>query len=179
MSEKFIRTMTIEDVDTVDDLLYKTWLNTYVNDELGITEEVLRNFLDKRFKDLDIEHRQKLFELKQGDNSRRMVIEVDGVVAGMCVAIKRKDFNQLQVLYVLPEYQGMGLGRALWEESLKFFDKEKKIIVQVASYNKKAIKFYESLGFAMSGPVSIEKSLKLGDGVIIPESEMTIEVSRS
>lgn len=93
----------------------------------------------------------------------------------MCNGLKNKDYNELSAIYVLPKYQRLGLGYALWEEVKKFFSTEKNIIVHVASYNKKAINFYEKLGFIKTGKIFSDEKHKMRNKAIIPETEMIIK----
>lgn len=40
---------------------------------------------------------------------------------GFYQAEKEKDYNELQIIYVLPGYQGRGIGKALAKKALSFF----------------------------------------------------------
>jgi ribosomal protein S18 acetylase RimI-like enzyme len=80
----------------------------------------------------------------------------------------------LQAIYVLPEYQGRGVGKALWNEIRKNFDPKRKTIVNVAIYNIKAISFYEKLGFKDTGKRWQDETFKMKSGSRIPEMEMEL-----
>ncbi len=82
-------------------------------------------------------------------------------------------------LYILPEYQGKGVGKMFWGECVKYFDNNKKIIVQVATYNTGAIKFYEKLGFKDNGKRFSEERLRMPiSRVLIPEMEMEVNIKK-
>ena len=79
---------------------------------------------------------------------------------------------------MLPDFQGMGLGRELLQKALNWLGREKVIFVIVASYNTKAIKFYERFGFVKTGKdVHSEGVDPLPSGKIIPEIEMAKRIS--
>jgi ribosomal protein S18 acetylase RimI-like enzyme len=70
------------------------------------------------------------------------------------------------------EYQGKGIGKSMWNELLNFFDPTKKIMVEVADYNKNAIRFYESLGFVDTGERFVDENIMSRRDFIIPEMRM-------
>lgn len=162
---------TPDDAQIINELRYKTWLATYPNQELGITVDDIHD----RFKNISSEETiQKGKEkLKQTDERRTLVAKQLDKIVGFCFCVKSEEKNQLQAIYILPEYQRRGIGKKLWERSLDFFDTHKDIVVEVADYNTPAIKFYESLGFTDSGKRN--EHLKLKSGAIIPEMEMIIK----
>ncbi len=90
--------------------------------------------------------------------------------------VRNEDYNQLKTIYVLPEFQGKGIGKMLYEEVVKFSDPEKDTIVHVATYSKQAIEFYKKLGFVDTGKRFSEERFKMKSGAIIPEMEMILKV---
>jgi ASC-1-like (ASCH) protein len=48
----------------------------------------------------------------------------------------------------LPEYQGKGIGKKLFRKALEWMDPDAEI--EVAAYNEKAIKFYQSFGYRVT-----------------------------
>lgn len=98
-------------------------------------------------------------------------------VVGVCRVVIHADQNKLQAIYVLPGYQGKGLGEKLWIYAQRFFDPNKDIIVQVASYNEGAISFYRGLGFEDTGKEWIDEEFRMKSGAGIPETEMVIKVN--
>ena len=57
----------------------------------------------------------------------------------------------LSAIYVLPEYQGRGVGRQLMEQGMEWLGSNKDIILDVVSYNDKATAIYEKMGFGEVG----------------------------
>lgn len=84
--------------------------------------------------------------------------------------------NELQAIYVLPERQGMGIGKLLWKRAVEFFDGKLPVVLQVANYNESAISFYQRLGFSMhTGRFHTKDSHALKNGKEIPVMTMVIE----
>ena len=168
-----IAAVTPDDERGMAEVFYKTWLDTYPNEEAGITIDDIED----RYKDTFTEEslrkrRERTANLPEGENL--ILAKENEKVVGVCRAIRHPDKNQIQALYVLPEYQGRGVGRLLWEEAQKSFDLNKDIIVQVATYNSKAIGFYEKLGFEDTGKRWKDDKFKMKSGAMMPEMEMVI-----
>jgi ribosomal protein S18 acetylase RimI-like enzyme len=54
----------------------------------------------------------------------------------------------LDRLYVLPSYQGQGVGKSLLESVIEHFKGLKEMFVDVEELNKGAIEFYKRQGFS-------------------------------
>ncbi len=70
------------------------------------------------------------------------------------------------------------MGLKLWEQAQELMDSSLLTIVQVATYNKKAIKFYEKLGFKDNGNRHENEKTRMKSGAIIPEMEMELKEIR-
>jgi ribosomal protein S18 acetylase RimI-like enzyme len=164
-----------EDARGIVNVLHKTWLTTYPNKELGITTEDI----DESYKESFTEENLK----KLGDkialansNEKRLVAKIGKDIVGVATMVKNEDNNQLRTIYVLPEFQGKGIGKMLWGEARKFCDLAKDIIVQVATYNQNTIEFYKRLGFVDTGKRFGDTSWRAKKmGISIPEMEMIIK----
>lgn len=162
-----------EDAEEIQLVFYKTWLNTYPNKEVGVTLEDIED----RFKDKLTSEGVRKYEDRiknQPSNQRILVARLNDKIVGVCVLIKHKDMNELRAIYVLPEFQGKGVGMALWYSSHSFFDKKKDIVLEVATYNTKAIDFYTKLGFKDTGKRFFNERFRMKSGVLIPEMEMVL-----
>ncbi len=179
MAEKEILEIKIdharpEDAEEAQLVFYCTWLDTYPNEESGITREAI----EERYKDrLTPEGVAKFAEkiARPEPNSQFLVARMGEKIIGVCRVRKDEKQNQLGAIYVLPEYQRLGVGDKLWQEAKKFFDAGKDIIVNVAIYNNKAINFYKKLGFIDTGKRFAEENFRLARDISIPEMEMVIE----
>ena len=59
--------------------------------------------------------------------------------------------GELFALYVLSEYYGAGVGRALLDEALRLLGERRRVRLDVLADNARAIAFYEKNGFRRSG----------------------------
>lgn len=165
-----------DDVVGIQEVFYKTWLDTYPNKESGVTVDDIEDQYKDAFTEETI--RQRREGLASPKKERTLLVAKEGdIVVGVCRIVRRSDKNQLQAIYVLPEFQGKGIGRLFWEEAKKFFDKEKDIVVEVATYNSNAIEFYKKLGFLDTGRRFHDEKFKMKSGAVIPEMEMEIKAN--
>lgn len=172
-----IREASPEDSSEMREVLYKTWLDTYPNEEAGITRDDIEDFNARRNSPEEIRQREESLKTKK-ENELRLVSEVDGKIVGLATFVRHGVKNQLQAIYVLPEVQGMGVGKKLWAEGSKFFDPTKETIVNVATYNDQAINFYKKLGFEDTGIRFAEERFKMKSGAVIPEMTMIIKAKK-
>lgn len=174
MSNIEIKNVEKEDARGILDVQYRTWLSTYPNEKVGITTEDIKDRFEPRFSEEGILKREKGIE-NLAPNEKYLVAKDGDKIVGMCFAKIHDTKNQLQAIYILPEYQGQGLGYKLWNEVLDFFDMTKDIYVEVADYNEKAISFYKKLGFAETGRRFSDENFKMKSGALLPEMELVIK----
>jgi len=164
---------TPADARNIQNVFYKAWLRTYPNEEAGVTVDDIED----RFKDSFSEERIQRLQNRihwSPPNERFLVARVAGKAVAACRVIRNEDKNDLQAIYILPEYQGQGIGRQLWNEGKTFFDDTKDTFVEVAAYNQNAIDFYTKLGFEDTGKRFVDEKFRLKSGATIPQMEMRI-----
>lgn len=160
-----------EDVRAVQEVVHKTWRVSSPNAELGITVEDIDAFHADLLTDAALAARAaNIRDPKPGEV--RLVAKTNGHVIGMCYGIELEAANKLSALYLLPEYQGKGIGYRLWDAARLKFNTAKPTILHVATYNAKAIAFYEKLGFIKTGKEWQDEKFKMKSGAIIPQLEM-------
>lgn len=163
-----------EDAKAITNVYYKTWLETYPNNQLGITrDDIEESYKDSFSEENIIKAEKRIQELPS--NVKSLVAKVNGLIVGVATMVINKSNNQLKTIYVLPEYQGHGIGKKLWEEARRFCDPTKDIIVQVATYNKNTIEFYKKLGFVDTGKRFTDDKFTFKSGTKLPEMEMVIK----
>lgn len=164
-----------KDAEAIREVSRLGWLATYPNDEHGITREDI----DERFAFKTEKDRQKLIEdrkQKIADPLWRYWVAKDGEeVIGFSIARRGEKSNIVEAIYLLPDYQGKGLGEQLTQTALVWLGKEKDIEVNVAKYNDRAIKFYEKFGFRKTGIEPLSEITKLPSGKRIPQIEMVLK----
>lgn len=137
----------------------------------------------------DIESHFSAEKIKEGTNKLRKSIptfdesqilfvakDKNDNVVGCCFAEKQKDINRIEAVYVLPELQGKGLSKRLYDEAYKYLDPVHKTYLEVFSLNSKAIKFYEKLGFVDTGKRVYDKRFVNLKGEILSATEMMLPV---
>jgi GNAT superfamily N-acetyltransferase len=150
-------------------ILKETWLDTYPSKKFGITKK------DILTKDFDSQEKKKAWlnaikESKKKSNYL-FVAEYDNKVVGICMVAKNKKFNELKLVYVLPKYQGLSIGKKLVDEGIKWLGRKKDIIVFAAEYNKNATDFYKKFGFIETG---VKHNDRLVNGKIMPEIQLML-----
>ncbi len=166
-----IRKIEPDDVLDLHQIYFSAWLDTYPNKEFGITVDDIVYKYEQRLAPKKIaETREKIALTKEDE--LKLLLQYKGKTVALCNVVKEPGYNQLQVIYVLPEYQGLGLGGCIWSEAEKFLDPYKETIVHVVSYNDKAIGFYKKLGFVSTGKIIKDERFKMRNGAVFPELEM-------
>lgn len=160
-----------EDAYAIQEVLHRTWLATYVSPEHGVTIEHINNQFKDAYKPETLETRKKNIATMD-DKNTIFVARVDGKVIGLLRVMIEKENNRLRAFYILPEFQGKGIGTKLFEKAKEFFDLDLCTFVNVATYNTSAINFYKKLGFIDTGK---RANFEMKDGPTIPEMEMCRE----
>jgi ribosomal protein S18 acetylase RimI-like enzyme len=139
---------TPDDARGIKSVQHKTWRATYPK----IAEHISEEMIDKRFIDMDglVENSRRIME-QQGSNINFLVAKDGDEVVGFVRAVKATsdaEMNELMAIYVLPKYQGFGVGSVLMKQSLYFLDAEREsVFLNVVDGNDQAIQFYQGFGF--------------------------------
>lgn len=168
-----------DDAQGIRELEYETWMRTYVSDKSKITESDIEWYFKTFKKFLTPRSIEKLaleIEELSGDQHALVAKDESGKIIGFAWLMKRSDANELGAIYIHPEYQGMGLGKKIWNEAKNFFDPQKDIILTVQENNTNAIEFYMNLGF-IDTTKKIE-NLTFPSGAIFREIEMIKKVAQ-
>lgn len=164
------------DAEEIQNVFYQTWLATYPNTVPGVTvDDVHEHYKDKLSAEGIEKSRNRIETELKLESQRFFVAWVDKKIIGVCIAFRNEDKNQLKAIYVLPEFQGRGIGYRLWSEALKFIDQTKDTYVDVVSYNINAIEFYKRLGFEDTGRRWTDEKFRMKNGATFPEMEMKIK----
>lgn len=141
MRNILIKDWSEKDFSTVRKILLETWFNTYT----FIPEEDIRFHLEKFY---TIE---KLQQLYTDSNTNCFMAEVNENPIGWMKLYNNEDQKRFYVSshYVLPDYQGFGIGRKLLEaaESLAGKMNYDRIWLGVMKDNIKALNWYKKIGF--------------------------------
>jgi ribosomal protein S18 acetylase RimI-like enzyme len=87
---------------------------------------------------------------------------------------KNEHGNILHALYVLPKFQGRGVGQVLWNSILTFFAPGQDIMLEVFAKNTTAIDFYLRNGFEATNKASVRTDFTAASGVEVEKIEMRL-----
>jgi ribosomal protein S18 acetylase RimI-like enzyme len=140
-TEIIIRSWTKKDFPIVKNILLTTWENTYT----FIPEEDILSHFEKYYSD------DRLIEILNDPFSEGIIAEVNFIPAGWLKLFEDHVNKKFYVssLYVLPEYQGFGIGKKLLDEAYRI-SKEKhynKVWLGVMKQNVTSFEWYKNLGF--------------------------------
>ncbi len=157
------------DVDEIRGIQKEVWLATYPNVEHGVSKEAIRaRFASEENTSKWINGVKQALEAGESVGWKALV---DNKIVGYSFAKKTDNKNSILSLYVLPQYHTQGIGKALMEKMMKWVDKTKPTVLEVAKYNTKAIDFYKSFGFQENGDIHNDEEARRTD-IEIPEIEM-------
>ncbi|MEO5949855.1 MAG: GNAT family N-acetyltransferase [Candidatus Saccharimonadales bacterium] len=135
-----------DNIDEANNMRLASWLDTYVNDELGITHDWISKRNEKQMSD---EYRNNRLERLKSEKSTGWVVKDSaGTIIG--VATPRIDDEGVQhvgSLYVDKNWHGKGIAGELMQRIINWFDDTKPIILGVVTYNERAKAFYRKWGF--------------------------------
>ena len=141
-----IAKLTADTIDEGNRMRLESWLDTYVNDELGVTRE----WIEARNKDqMSDEIRARRLERLGNPNCEGWVaIDQAGNVIGMTTPyIDDEGRQHVGSLYVDKVWHGKGVGGRLMQKVVDWFDPKKPIELGVVAYNERAKAFYRKWGF--------------------------------
>ncbi|MCB1427392.1 MAG: GNAT family N-acetyltransferase [Zhengella sp.] len=135
----WIRTVDRDDLENIRDLLVKTWHATY--DDIYGEDRV--NAINEDW------HSLKALQKRMTKPYSEFVIADDGTeILGVAYASMGDErVAYLHQLYVNPQAQGRGAGKALLIEMESAFPMAAKMRLEVEEANAKAIAFYENQGY--------------------------------
>ncbi|MFX3622848.1 MAG: N-acetyltransferase family protein [Ectobacillus sp.] len=157
-----IRKMEQKDIARVQQVAKISWHATY---EGIIPYEVQENFLQ-------VAYSHDMMQ-KRLEGSLIFVAEFAGGIVGFAnfSLVTAKGEAELAAIYILPEYQGGGIGTALLKEGIKNLDGIKEIYINVEKENKIGRTFYEAKGFQVIGEFDDDF-----DGHILQTVRMVLDV---
>lgn len=113
---------------------------------------------------VDVSNRARYWSKLLASSTRStFVATVDEDVAGFCCLAPSQDddaantVGEILTLFVLPSHWRKGIGRSLWERVLLKARKSafEELTLWVHDFNRRAIQFYETLGFRPDGKTKI------------------------
>lgn len=149
-----IKVATVADIPSIEKVRYKVWRSNYPQlapDYLSVDD------VDKIFADQSA----GIAEGKQGVSDPDFDIRVaryENDIVGFSMARKSSESEgEVLSLYVLDEYQGNGIGKALTKSTLNWLEPQTRVIkLAVVEGNDRAIGLYSQLGFKITRKFPVE-----------------------
>lgn len=150
------RRWILYDTQSIRNILCKTWLDTYSS---YVPEEDLFSYLDQHYS-------TELIEKSIGDRDIiGFIVEVDGTAAGCMRTHYNREEGRLYVqqLYILPQYQRLGLGKQLMivaAERAQSLELD-RVWLGVMVKNEPAVLWYKKMGYKIveTTPFTMEKTV--------------------
>jgi|GEM_PF-602490 len=167
-----VRLATAADAEKIYNVQKEAWMCTYISLANSVTEhDIVEEFHDSK-RDARIGRFTEMLKLQEYDFATcedvQYVTELDGQIVAF--THYKRSSNHLHAIYVVPTAQGKGIGSMLMAQVEADLSAAPEITLSVATYNTKAISFYEHKGFVLI-PHS-EDSYLLPTGVKIPTIKM-------
>jgi ribosomal protein S18 acetylase RimI-like enzyme len=139
----WVRTASKRDIPTISQLLGQVWHDTY--DNIYGVEKV--NEVTAQW------HSKSALERNLKLPASEFLVADDGkTIAGTAFASQIEPKTaKLHQLYILPEFQGKGVGKLLLEEIEDSFFEVQNLVLEVEELNEPAIRFYKKYGYRQTG----------------------------
>jgi GNAT superfamily N-acetyltransferase len=141
-----ITELTAVTIDEGNRMRLQSWLDTYVNDEAGVTRE----WVEARNADQmsDEKRARRLERLGNPKSAGWVALDQYGKVIGMATPhVDDEGRQHVGSLYTDKNWHGKGIGGALMQKIIDWSDPEKPIELGVVTYNERAKAFYRKWGF--------------------------------
>lgn len=163
-----IRFASIEDISDIQEIAKITWPGTYIG---IISSEQIDYMLNWMYS------AEKIRSAIEDPKQAFLMIELDDKMVGFAGIehhYSEKPITRIHKLYVLPETQGTGAGKALFEAVVtQALLNDSEILHLNVNKANKAVSFYEYLGFSIYDT----EILDIGNGYVMDDYIMTRKIS--
>lgn len=167
-----VRIATVADAAEIARIQHESWLATYPNEAGGILREDIEKYLQSIDKQT-ASWQRGLRDEGVLTNIRTFILEDAQKTLGFCRVGKAAEFGVVDSLYLDPAFVEKGIGGEIFQRALEWLDAEKPIQLKVASYNGRAIRFYERFGFRNQRAAN---PLRISETKVIPITLMVRDV---
>lgn len=149
-TEATIREASFEDLLAIRKMHAKSWLAVYPNEEAGVSEDWVRERVSGWTTPEGMEKSKEHFKNVFGNpNHFYRIAALDDEVVGLVHASRDDTKQHLDALYIDESEYGSGLAQKLMTLADNWLDPSMSTDLEVATYNKRAIRFYEKCGFVI------------------------------
>src|SRR3989344_8516816 len=131
-----------DDAANINQLIYETWKETFVNEAVGITPDDVEDRFKHRLNPTVLEQAAERYTNPPPGEANLVARDGNNVV-GFCRVNEHGSENELSILHVHPSMHRRGISRSMWASALKQLNPSKDTVVWVADYNQNAIDVYK------------------------------------
>jgi len=145
-----IHSVTLDDLEGYRAVQARGWIDTYPSDAAGVSLDWVQARAEGWMTPEALADSRERLALILTDAGRQplYVAKVREAVVGMIHVTNLETSGQrLEALYVDKEYRGQGVAQQLVDQAFLSFDLTQPITLEAASYNERAIRFYQKNGF--------------------------------
>ena len=151
-----LKKVTIDDMFELQQISFEAYIKNFADhwNANGLELYLEKEFGNKRLK-TDLNNPLVAYHFIQSDMKTVGFLKINYETAP---SISIEDNCELEKMYILPEYQGLGIGKAALKVAINKIQKRgKKILfLCVIETNRNAIAFYEKLGFKFHSKTRLE-----------------------
>lgn len=127
----------------------KSWVDTYPNDDAGVSLEYIKELISTRLSEESLDRRRSNIARSKDDTAYflRIAKNKSGDIVGFIDGFFENDTYELAGLYTDKKTHGSGLAMQLWHSYKQWMNPAKTVWLTVATYNEKAKAFYRKVGF--------------------------------
>lgn len=183
-----IREADYDDLLDIRTMHAKSWLETYPDEENGVSEDWVRERVSAWTTPDGIQKSREHFKDIFGNPDHfYRIAEKDGEIVGLVHGSQSDGLQNLEALYVDKSEHGKGLAQDLMGLVDEWFDDTLPVKLGVASYNDRAIRFYEKYGFKIipdsksmyADKIPIVDMIRPGEGQKYPNLNPKLEIKDS
>lgn len=142
-----IREPVLDEAEAIRRMHARSWLDTYPNEDEGISYAWVKEETDSWLTPEGLKRSREHFSNVFGNPDHFYRVAVDGdKIIGLVHVLNQNDHKHLGAIYVDKAYHGTGVAQELMALADQWIGDE-DVDLDVVTYNKRAMRFYEKHGF--------------------------------
>lgn len=144
-----IQRASLDDVEGYRGVQSRSWIDTYPNEAAGVSLEWVKTRAEGWMTPEAIAtSKERVAQLLEDPEHQPLyVAKVGDAVVGMIHVTSLEGNQRLEALYVDKQYRGKGIAQQLVDQAFQKLDLTQPIVLEAASYDDRAIHFYQKNGF--------------------------------
>jgi len=141
-------------LENLDQFVLELYEDKYQNQVMTLGIKVLTDEVNEENRFYELNYLTKAFQINlykrwSQNNSQAWILRNSDTIYGYIAVIIHENEAKLEGLYLEPLVRGVGFAKKMLEKALEFCKEKNSHIlrIEVASYNKNAIRFYEKNDF--------------------------------